>query len=301
MKSSAMLLFATVLASVPGSLAQEATYISKSYSTTFTKGLVRTMESQQFLDQAPHQSFVQLNTEVPSKFSLRGRAGPVENQGSCGACWDFALTTTLRGTLAMLGRDPGRLSFNYLLNCATTMYGCWGGDFTAASYLVKPKGAPAYGSDGEYTGQQSSCYPSTPVASLVSYKVLGTGYGQAAVSFKDIAYVVGVLHQPVAIDINADQELMSYSGGVYNGCTGDTGVDHMVVVEGYDCESSIDEKGSCAFDSSGNLPAGVGTYLIRNSWGATWGDHGYVTMKATDAYGRRCNAVASDALYFSGN
>lgn len=305
MKTQIKLIAALLFIGAGANAAELPTYSAKSYPRQFAKGLVRTAESQKFIDSAPRTSFVTADTSVPAKYTVRGNAGPVEDQGQCGSCWDFSLTSVLRGTwMTVGGKDPGRLSFNYLLNCATTMQGCSGGDFSAADYFVSPKGAPAYGSDGDYTGTQGDCQQETPIASTTSYKLLGTNLGQIPTgtppAFKDIAYVVGVLHQPVSIDINADMDFESYSSGVFNGCNGDTGsVNHMVSIEGYDCETSVDQNGNCVFDDKGNLPAGVGTYLIRNSWGASWGDKGYITMKATDSSGARCDSVATDALYYT--
>jgi len=268
-------------------------------------GLVRTQESFDFFARAPKRSFLKTTAAIPGKSSMRGLAGPVEDQGQCGSCWDFSLTSVLRGTLMMANKkDPGRLSFNYLLNCATEQQGCNGGDFPAAAHFVAPHGAPAYGSDGAYTGADGTCQAETPIASAVNYHLLGNDMGAnptgVTPSFKDIAYVVGVLHLPVSIDVGATMAWQFYSGGVYNTCDDENTADinHMVAIEGYDCETSVDSKGNCAFDANGNLPAGVGTWLVRNSWGTSWGDQGYITTKATDAKGLRCNAVASDALYY---
>ena len=281
------------------------TYTTRYYPVHHARGFVRQKSAFQFFATTPRVSFTSPNAKVPAAFSLRNQASPVEDQGQCGSCWDFSLTTALRDTLLMHdGKDPGRLSFNYLLNCDTQQQGCNGGDFTAASMLVTPQGAPKYGSDGDYTAMDSQCVQEPPVASAVSYKLLGNDGGEfpnsPTPSFQDIAYVVGVLHQPVSIDIAADYNFESYSDGVYNTCSDETpsDINHMVVIEGYDCETSVDQNGNCVFDKNGNLPPGVGTWLIRNSWGTSWGDNGYITMNATDSSGNKCDEVASDALYF---
>ncbi len=303
--TTGLVLFAAAVTFSIGAQATEiATYATRNYNRQFPTGLVRTEASRQFLKTAPRVSFKDV-TPVPAAYSLRGKAGPVEDQGNCGSCWDFALTTTLRGSwMGNAGADPGPLSFNYLLNCATDMAGCDGGDFPAAELLIHPKGAPAEGSDGHYTESQGKCKAAPAVASAVSYKLLGSDLGQhpeiPPPSYRDIAYVVGVLHQPVSVDVAVDNRWQSYSHGVYNTC-GKTDVDdlnHMVVIEGYDCETSVDAAGNCVFDANGNLPAGVGTWTIRNSWGIWWGNRGYITTKATDKNGKLCNMVGYDALYF---
>jgi cathepsin L len=284
--------------------AEEKTYISKTYLKSLSTGLLRSSPlNLEFLRTTPRVSFARAVTPVPGKFSMRGKIGSVEDQGTCEACWSFALTSGLRGTLMSAGKDPGRLSYNYLLNCAGPGFGCDGGDFTAAALLITPRGAPAYGADGGYVGSVGTCIQAPAVASALSYKLLGPDFGAnpnpASPAFKDIAYVVGVLKQPVAVDVASDWNWESYGGGVFNSCSGESGINHMVVVEGYDCETNVDAAGNCVFDSAGNLPPGVGTWIIRNSHGTDWGDNGYITIKATGSDGTRCNGVGVDALYFN--
>lgn len=280
-----------------------SSYVTKIYPTKHARGLVRTEESSKALAAMPRISFVKSDATIPGTFSMRGQAGPVEDQGSCGTCWDFSLTTALRGTLMMDGQDPGRLSFNYLLDCATEYQGCNGGDFPAAAHFINPQGGPAYGSDGDYTGTQSACQQEKSIASAAKYYLLGNDMGANAggttPSFKDIAYVLSVLNHPVSIDVAAEPWEM-YSSGTMDTCVDFflNQIDHMVVVEGFDCETSVDANGNCVFDANGNLPPGVGTWLIRNSWGTSWGDQGYITTKATDSKGKLCNSVASDALFY---
>jgi hypothetical protein len=284
--------------------AMNPTFFSRYYPQAHAKGLVRTPESRHFLETAPRVSFANRSETIPGNYSMRGLAGPVEDQGQCGSCWDFSLTSALRGTWMMGGKDPGRLSFNYLLNCDKVDLGCDGGDFPAAANFIDPLGDPAYGSDGEYTATDGACTPAKAVASAAQYHLLGKDGGVnptgTTPSFADIAYVVGVLHRPVSIDVAVDMTWEYYGGGVYNGCSDEDArdINHMVTIEGYDCEAAVDANGNCKFDANGNLPAGVGTWLIRNSWGTSWGDGGYITTKATDKDGKACNAVATDALYF---
>ncbi len=280
------------------------TFQTKDYGTTFATGYVESENTVKFMSNTQHVSFSSRALTVPGSYSLKGKAGPVEDQGQCGSCWDFALTETLRGSWITNGKDPGRLSFNYLLNCAKEMQGCSGGDFGAASYFVLPKGAPAYGSDGSYNAWQGKCQDKPAVASTTSFKLLGTDFGAfpnaLTPSFQDIAYVVGVLHQPVSVDITVLDSFQKYSGGTYNDCSDSNPKDmnHMVVVEGYTCDKSVDKAGNCVFDDKGNLPAGVGKWIIKNSWGSGWGSSGYITIKATDSKGRKCDSVGTDALFY---
>ncbi len=294
-------LFCIAMALTKGHSASAApsifTFSTKTYDQEFATGLLQTPESSAIENSLPRISTTARHP-VPGAYSMRERAGLVENQGACGSCWDFSLTSVLRGTWMMSGRDPGRLSYNYLLNCNHKMNGCGGGSFSAAAYLTDPRGAPAYGSDGPYIARQTSCLPRRAVASAVKYHMLGKANDHP--SFRDIAYVLGTLHRPVSVDVAADSTWKSYSGGIYNGCSQENPrrVNHMVAIEGYDCETSVDKAGNCVFDEDGNLPPGVGLWIVRNSWGRNWGNRGYIITRATDRRGQRCNAIASDALYF---
>ncbi|MGZ3695108.1 MAG: C1 family peptidase [Bdellovibrionota bacterium] len=290
------IVFSALSVSVAFAGQSEKTFKAKKYDQEFATGLLENSSADTMFEESVPRTAFTSKQVVPARSSMRGKAGPVENQGTCGSCWDFSLTSVLRGTAVMEGNDPGRLSFNYLLNCDRAMYGCNGGTFSAASYLVAPRGAPAYGSDGAYSARQSSCVSRAPAASAVRYRMLGASGSNP--SFRDIAYVVGVLKRPVSIDVYVDSRWKSYGGGVFNGCRQSRSTNHMVAIEGYDCESSVDNNGNCVFDQNGNLPPGVGTWIVRNSWGKQWGDKGYMKTKATDMQGQRCNAIASRALYF---
>lgn len=54
---------------------------------------------------------------------------------------------------------------------------------------------------------------------------------------------------------------MNYAGGVFAGCSANPVVDHAVTVVGYGTENGVD------------------FWLIKNSWGAGWGEKGFIKLK----------------------
>lgn len=71
---------------------------------------------------------------------------------------------------------------------------------------------------------------------------------------------------PVSVTVDAMGVFMSYSGGIINSSACGTSLDHAIAAVGYGTEN------------------GVEFYIVRNSWGASWGESGYVRI-ATRASG----------------
>ena len=74
--------------------------------------------------------------------------------------------------------------------------------------------------------------------------------------------------QPVSIAIQADQkDFQLYKSGVFTGSCG-TQLDHGVLAVGY---GSLD---------------GQDFYKVKNYWGTTWGDDGYILLGRGDEFNK---------------
>ena len=238
---------------------------------------------------------------IPDTFDLRPKLTQIENQGQCGDCWAFSLTATNRDGHAIAGSDPGRLSQEWLNdtdpNYATQApaYGCNGGDFDAANDLIK--GQPSWnscpytaGGNGTVSSPCSAALPGAPNGSITAWHMIGDASNGPSV--QDIETEMVASGKPISIAIAAGAgDWENYSGGIYNGCVAGAQLDHMINIVGWDNQGA-------SFDANGNLPAGKGVWILRNSWGTAWGEDGYMRTQMTDANGARCNGVAEQAAYF---
>jgi C1A family cysteine protease len=279
-------------------------YHVKHYGKKHHKGLKRHPEKFLAFKQSV-KKHVAAPVLVPKALDISALVSLPEDQGQCGACWDFSLTKALRSEYMIAGIDPGVLEFNYLLNnCGPGPQegGCNGGDFPAAANFLNGNG-PNLNQNDPYTQQDGGKCPGLPVlATAANYAMVG----ENGPSFQDLAQLIVQKHM-VSIDVAAGSgDWMNYSSGIYDGCTGSVGdIDHMIDLVGYDCETSVDANGNCAFDASGKPINGDGYLVVENNWNETWGTQaanghgGYMLTRMYDSKGNKCNAIATDALFFS--
>ena len=81
--------------------------------------------------------------------------------------------------------------------------------------------------------------------------------------------------QPVSVAIEADQmAFQSYTSGVITtGCG--TNLDHGVLAVGYGTDSKAGDY-----------------FIVKNSWGATWGSSGYILMEKGKGGKGQCGVAA---------
>lgn len=185
---------------------------------------------------------------------------PVRAQGSCGACFAFASAQALESATKIKTGILPVLSDQQLLDCGAGT--CAGGGIRATWNYIKDAGGMCAGSAYPYTGVKASCMASTCTKqATVSSFLTVQRQSQAALEY-------AVALQPVVTPIQADQaDFMFYSGGIMDGTCG-TALNHAVVVVGYGTDGATGKK----------------YWKIKNSWGPSWGENGYVRISRGDQW-----------------
>ena len=202
-------------------------------------------------------------------YDWRKNMNPVKNQASCGSCWAFAATAGLEGAYNVLKGKNFDFSEQQLVDCDKASSGCNGGLMSNAYAYIKSAGGICQQSAYPYTAKNGVCRDSSclKVATVTGYKSLST----------EAEIIDALSRQPVPVALAASSSAFQfYSSGVIkaeDGCG--TGVNHGVTAVAF-FEAHAAQQG-CSYS---DIDSAVPYYLIRNSWGATWGDKGHVRIEA---------------------
>jgi C1A family cysteine protease len=206
---------------------------------------------------AANKNYEILDTTTAPKAVDWRKAGAVnapKNQGQCGSCWAFSTAAALEGAHFVKSKKLVSLSEQQLVDCSKDNNGCNGGsmdlafEYSKTSPLQTEAGYPYTGVDGTCNYQK------------VNGIVRATGFSDVAPN-DNKQLKAAVAKTPVSIAIEADQtSFQGYQGGVLNSKSCGTQLDHGVIIVGYGTEGTQDY------------------WIVRNSWGAGWGESGYIRI-----------------------
>lgn len=189
-----------------------------------------------------------------------GYVTPVKNQKACGSCWAFSATGSLEGQHFKKTGELVSLSEQNLIDCAKKegTKGCKGGSMDAAFKYIKLNNGIDTEDSYPYTAKDGYCHYDPEDKGATDAGYMDIEHGDEEALMQAVATI-----GPISVAIDASKkDFRFYKSGVYTSseCSS-THLDHGVLVVGYGSDEMDDY------------------WLVKNSWGPTWGDKGYIKMR----------------------
>lgn len=192
-----------------------------------------------------------------------------------GSCWAFSTIAAIEGIIKIKKGRLLDLSEQELVDCDYSNSGCNGGWMDRAfSFIISNKGI-ASEAKYPYVGVQGVC----DTSKLKYHAASISGYVDVPTN-NERALKIAVAKQPVSVALDASgYDFQLYTGGVFSGPCGTT-LNHAVTVVGY-----------------GTDKHGTKYWIAKNSWGRSWGNHGYILIQRDVAQKEGLCGIAIAASY----
>ncbi|XP_053605878.1 putative cysteine proteinase CG12163 [Plodia interpunctella] len=201
---------------------------------------------------------------------------PVKDQGSCAACWAFSIIANIESQMKIYNNVELVLSEQFLIDCLKSSSGCEEGSvLKSLSDIVSDFGGVLTEADYyPYEQAKRTCRwngRKNPMIPVVGYRRVKANEDVMARFVRKGTLIAGI----------NSKSMDKYTGGIDE--PGDdcdpNKKDHSVLIVGYGTYVSDDQK--------------VPYWIIKNSWGTSWGDKGFYYL----VRGRNACGIATDVSY----
>jgi len=207
----------------------------------------------------------QKTRDLPARYDARdlGLVSAAKNQGACGSCYAFAAAADLESRILAAHGIEVDLSENQIKECHWEERSCNGGNAQMVMNLLTRRGAARESCD-PYVAGDVAC----DQACAAAFAVRGWRWLNGS-ALPDVAALKQALvdHGPLSTTVFAGDASTPAWQSTFNGWNGGTGLhytgpgtsNHAVVLVGWD-------------DDQPHAGGGTGCWIVKNSWGAAWGD-----------------------------
>ena len=184
----------------------------------------------------------------------RGKVTPVDGPQGCGNCWAYSAV--------------GSLEASYLARNGVTVDGseqqvvsCSGGGTCAGGWYAPVfQWFIAHGVGNDAALPDAGVTGVCPIAMASPYRAVNWGFVDTDHTIPSVTQIKQAIcdHGPISVAVYATPAFIAYTHGVFNE-TDNSDLNHAVILTGWD------EK--------------RGVWHLKNSWGAAWGQAGYMWIR----------------------